>query len=304
MSRLLTRLRHALRRIAVGDPPPPPEPGPPALLQRVDLSAVICARPSFPLDPGEALEEGLWDQMLDPGKMLHHVRGRASPRKLRLWCVACCRALLGPWLARDWCGPALDAAERFAEGRAGDDEREVHRQRAAEAHNYASDLERTTGSRAAGAETAAAAAVVLALAAYEDDPAATVGQCMRESASAPATLAFAPEQGLPALLRPRQLVRDEQMRKARAVQCELAREVFGHPFRPARIEPTWLALEGGAVASLARAIYHGGDFGEMPVLADALEEAGCADAVILGHCRSATGHVRGCWLLDGLLGKG
>ena len=41
----------------------------------------------------------------------------------------------------------------------------------------------------------------------------------------------------------------------------------------------------------------------MPVLADALEEAGCQDAIILNHCREPGGHVRGCWVVDLLLGK-
>jgi len=52
------------------------------------------------------------------------------------------------------------------------------------------------------------------------------------------------------------------------------------------------------VARLARAIYEEGRCGDLPILADALEDAGCTDADILEHCRSAGPHVRGCWLLD------
>ena len=48
----------------------------------------------------------------------------------------------------------------------------------------------------------------------------------------------------------------------------------------------------------------GGDYGGLPVLADALEEAGCTDADLLAHCRSGGGHLRGCWAVDLLLGKG
>jgi len=76
------------------------------------------------------------------------------------------------------------------------------------------------------------------------------------------------------------------------------------PFRPApAVDPSWLAWNGGTVAKLAAAIYDGGRFADLPVLADALEEAGCDSPDLLRHCRGGGGHVRGCWLLDLLLGK-
>jgi hypothetical protein len=82
----------------------------------------------------------------------------------------------------------------------------------------------------------------------------------------------------------------------------LMREVVGHPFRPVQVDPSWLRWNGGTVAAIARGVYDERAFDRMPVLADALEDAGCADAAILSHCRSA-GHVRGCWLLDALLDR-
>jgi hypothetical protein len=54
---------------------------------------------------------------------------------------------------------------------------------------------------------------------------------------------------------------------------------------------------------IARAIYDGRAFERMPILADALEDAGCGDADILRHCREPGEHVRGCWVVDLLLGK-
>jgi hypothetical protein len=57
------------------------------------------------------------------------------------------------------------------------------------------------------------------------------------------------------------------------------------------------------VAALVPAIYDGRAFDRLPVLADALEEAGCQDADLLGHCRGAGPHVRGCWPVDLILGK-
>jgi len=85
-------------------------------------------------------------------------------------------------------------------------------------------------------------------------------------------------------------------------QCRLLREVLGNPYRPVRIAPAWLALADGLVPALARSIYDGRAFDRMPILGDALEDAGCADATVLGHCRQSETHVRGCWLLDLLLG--
>jgi hypothetical protein len=83
---------------------------------------------------------------------------------------------------------------------------------------------------------------------------------------------------------------------------ELLREVFGNPFRPAAVAPDWLRWQAGTVPALARRIYDERRFEDMPVLGDALEDAGCADEALLAHCRSASPHARGCWLLDSLLG--
>jgi hypothetical protein len=81
-------------------------------------------------------------------------------------------------------------------------------------------------------------------------------------------------------------------------QCELLREVFGNPFRPVVLDPSWFAWQDGAVRKLARVIYEEHRFGDLPVLADALEEAGCTEPELLGHLRGPGPHVRGCWALD------
>jgi hypothetical protein len=64
------------------------------------------------------------------------------------------------------------------------------------------------------------------------------------------------------------------------------------------IDPDWLSANGGAVARLARGIALEQDFHALPVLADALEEAGCQDPAILGHCRQPKPHTRRCWVVD------
>jgi hypothetical protein len=83
----------------------------------------------------------------------------------------------------------------------------------------------------------------------------------------------------------------------------LVREVFGNPFRPCPIEPLWLAWDGGTIPKVAEAIYEERAWDRLPILGDALEEAGCTDEAILTHCREPGGHVRGCWVVDLVLGK-
>jgi hypothetical protein len=86
-----------------------------------------------------------------------------------------------------------------------------------------------------------------------------------------------------------------------AAQCELLRDIFGNLFRRVEIDPTW---QTPTVISLAEAIYEGRSFDRMPELAEALENSGCHEAEILSHCRMPTGHVRGCWVIDAMLGIG
>jgi hypothetical protein len=90
----------------------------------------------------------------------------------------------------------------------------------------------------------------------------------------------------------------------RKQQASLLNDIFGNPFRslPA-IDPTVLAWNDGTVRKLAQGIYDERAFDRLTVLADALEEAGCSDPDILRHCRQPGEHVRGCWVLDLLLGK-
>jgi hypothetical protein len=79
------------------------------------------------------------------------------------------------------------------------------------------------------------------------------------------------------------------------------RDIFGNPFRPVSLDAAWLTSD---VLALARGIYDERAFDRMPILADALQDAGCTNDDILSHCRNANQvHVRGCWVLDLILGK-
>jgi hypothetical protein len=83
----------------------------------------------------------------------------------------------------------------------------------------------------------------------------------------------------------------------------LVRDIFGNPFRPGSVHRSWLVWNDGAVKKMAQALFDGHRFTDLPILADALEDAGCDNADILSHCRSGGEHVRGCWVVDLLLGK-
>jgi hypothetical protein len=84
-------------------------------------------------------------------------------------------------------------------------------------------------------------------------------------------------------------------------ECLAYREVFGNPFRNVTIDNPWCT--SNTVLSLAQAIYDERAFDRVPVLADALEDAGCDSWNILNHCRQPGEHVRGCWVVDLLLIK-
>jgi len=80
----------------------------------------------------------------------------------------------------------------------------------------------------------------------------------------------------------------------------LIREIFGNPFRPVIADAEWLTP---TVVAIAHSLYADRAFDRLPILADALEEAGCTNADLLLHCRQPREHIRGCWAVDLVLGK-
>lgn len=92
-----------------------------------------------------------------------------------------------------------------------------------------------------------------------------------------------------------------KQRRRRAFYASLVRDIFGNPFRPAAFLPDWRT---DTAKPLARQMYESREFSAMPILADALQDAGCDNYDILSHCRDANAtHVRGCWVVDLVLGK-
>ena len=80
----------------------------------------------------------------------------------------------------------------------------------------------------------------------------------------------------------------------------LIRDIFGNPFRPVTLDPRWLT---STVLDLARIIYDERVYERMPILADALMDAGCDSETLINHCRGPGPHVRGCWVVDLLTGR-
>jgi hypothetical protein len=78
-------------------------------------------------------------------------------------------------------------------------------------------------------------------------------------------------------------------------------DIFENPFRPIAFDPAWRTE---TAVLLARGMYESRDFSPMPILADALQDAGCDSAAVLDHCRGRGPHARGCWVVDLVLGKG
>jgi hypothetical protein len=97
--------------------------------------------------------------------------------------------------------------------------------------------------------------------------------------------------------------RRAKLNSANQYLCAVLRDLFGNPFRAPTIDPAWLGWNNRTVLKLAQAIYDDRRYDILPILGDALEDAGCANERIIEHCRGPGPHVRGCWVVDLILGK-
>jgi hypothetical protein len=221
--------------------------------------------------------ESEWQTCTDTEAMLKFLRGRISNRKLRLFACACVRLVwhLLPEPAHRY-REAVAFAEDLADGRRTSWERD--------------DLVRQLQEDDFGVQLHARHLGRFGV--------TRVAHAVHEA------LGFAPRRAAAEAVRyvsMALLVRGgEEWRRGPA---DVLRHLVGDPFRPVRIEPSWLAWHGGAAVKIASAIYDARSFADLPVLADALEEAGCDSADLLDHCRGPGGHVRGCWAVDLVLDR-
>jgi hypothetical protein len=196
---------------------------------------------------------------------------KSGRRQLRLFACACCRQV---WhLLGDEGRAAVEAAEGYADDRATPDDLR-------KALNAAWS---TTGAGRLVRKSARGAAV------YAARPSITSG-AFQAAAEARRAVRYAAEGPRAAFA------------AAGRLQCELLRDIF-NPFRPVRVGPAWLRWNDGTVRKLAQALYDERSYDRWPILADALEDAGCDQADLLGHLRGPGPHVRGCWAIDLLLGN-
>jgi hypothetical protein len=210
------------------------------------------------------MTEEEWLECTDPEKMLEFLRGKVSDRRVRLFAVACCRRM---WnlLKDERSREAVVVAERYADGLATEEERA----RAANAADAANML------------TYLAAPAVSAI--HHNAVRAAEG-------ASELSAAFAVDA-------------DEGSQAESSAQAVMLRDILGNPFRPVAIDPACLTWDDGPISKLAQTIYDDRTFDRLPILADALEEAGCDNADILYHLRGPGPHVRGCWAVDLILGK-
>jgi hypothetical protein len=217
------------------------------------------------------MTESEWLTCEEPQEMLDFLRGRISDRKLRLFvCAGCFLYSNHFWDESEW--DALHLGERFADGFANTTE-------LAKAFNTI--CENTLDER--GTFSCALSAVMLDGHDAARRLCTDVIRLMSRSPTDPPRLALLAEW--------RPLV-------------TLLRDVSGNPFRHRDPSPNWLSWNDGTVRKIAYGIYEDRAFDRMPILADALEDAGCDSDDILAHCRGPGPHVRGCWVVDLLLGKG
>jgi hypothetical protein len=233
------------------------------------------------------MNEPEWLSCADPLSMLEYRPGKVSHRKLRLFACACCRRIW-PLLDDHRSRNAVEIAERFADllvtqeelVTAGKSARWVAR------NTEGYDEGSTVGDQIKTAASEAARGAALGPASHAASQAAWC--------TAQAIGGLASEPG-------------RAVKGANEKLVHLLLDIAGNPFRPFVVDPSWLTP---TVQAIAHTAYEHRDLpsgtlknDRLAVLADALEDACCTDQAILDHLRSAGPHVRGCAVLDAILGK-
>jgi hypothetical protein len=254
---------------------------------------------------GATMNENDWRECSNPERLLVYWYEKGhdigeSERKMRLLAVACCRRIwhLLPAPQR----LAVEAAERVAEGDTLTDEEEIRLADSVEDGEgfsvygpvasaathaiYASFIDFRIHRVFGGAASAVAWSEVLA---QRPDLLGDEGSLRELMRTGPEALG-------PPLAEAFTFLRGRELKE----QCRLVEELYGDLFHGVALDTAWLT---SPVVALARAIYEERRFADLPILADALQEAGVTEPNILGHCRSAGPHFLGCWVVDLLLGK-
>jgi hypothetical protein len=214
----------------------------------------------------EMMTHAKWLACTDPPKMLQEVASvGVSYRKARLFCCAYCRRFFWNHLP-----PALQDAVEVAEGYA-DEAVSKYKLRKARAAFNSLDMLPNPAWRASH---------VAAWAISRIDPYRSACNLVEDPYTRP-------------------------WRGGKKAIAALVREIFAFPYFDPALAITASALHwnDGTIPKLAQHIYDARAFDQMPILADALEEAGCTAMDVLSHCRTPAEHLRGCWAVDWILDK-
>lgn len=233
------------------------------------------------------MKESEWLACTEPDRLLclPQLRDKISARKRRLFACACCRRL---WkhLTDPRSLAAVESAEKYADGLITQDELEAAKEESRHAVSSPVITFRTTFG---GTVSYSPGTVAMSVA-------------LTEHLSPRSTALFA------TMFVEEMAGTRDAYHAERKEQAGLFRELIATPFRPITLNPAWQTL---TVLALAHAAYDNRtlpagtlETARLAVLADALEEAGCTEAELLGHLRGPAPHVRGCWALDLILAKG
>jgi len=233
------------------------------------------------------MTEAEWLACTDPEPMLDFLRGKVSERKLRLFALACCERI-DSLISDPRSRAALSfTATHLASGLARRKGRPAVAKAAdaAKKELYARYFPRSNPDTLE-ADVAAYSAADAALATLKVDPWFAAGHASCFAAYATGSYFGGGERGQ---------------------QACLLRDIIGNLFRPVSLDPAWRTP---TVTDLAQAAYDERilpagtrDPDRLAVLSDALEDAGCTDEQSLVHLREPSPHVRGCWVVDAILGK-
>ena len=227
---------------------------------------------------GATMTEADWLDCNDPKKMLEFLRENPSHRKLRLFACASCRRYRRKFAGEGAYRKSVELIEQYLDEKASPEEWNDARQTLI---SYTIDSRDSPNDNKFWQD-----AWEMAMGCNYFDP----------------SFEFDWRPDISAELRMDQwnaVVRHERSHRSTLLRC-----IFGLlSFRSMPLDPTWLQWSDRTIPKVAQAIYDERAFGRMPLLADALEEAGCNDTDILNHCRQQGEHVRGCWVVDLILGK-
>jgi hypothetical protein len=245
------------------------------------------------------MTEEEWVGCDDPKAMLELLRVKGDYRKLRLFNCAFCRRI---WhlLADVRSQSAIEVVEQYDQGRSTDRDVAAARVNAEDAKHAARlSPPATRGLAFATAEAAHWSALTPSIAGEKEPQLEASRYAFARAALAIGLLADDGRGGV---------AYHRAKSSELAAHANLIRDIFGNPFVPISLDPSWVTP---IVASLAQAAYEQRilpsghlDPARLAILADALEEAGCTEAAILEHLRSAGPHVRECWPIGLLTGRG